>query len=438
MAGPVRKHGTAMYIKSTIKHHEIELSLPNVVGVLLEELDLYVLSVYRPPSYSNEENLRLRTLLWDFVFGREVLILGDFNLPTLDWSSASVLDSYIRPVDREYYDCFMQSGLTQWVDFPTFFPSGNTLDLVITTDSDRVGEVYGAAPLPGCHHCPVVCSLVFMFYPGDVPEQLEERRSWSRANFTNISDDIAAVNWEQSFYGLGVEQCYSYFVDILSDSVSRNVPMRRPADKGKWLIQPPRAMATQRSLLWSDYKTMRSIHGRNSEEAMAAFSSFTGANVAYRNYSKYKQSSYELKLANLIPEAPKLFHAYLRERKKGCPSVGPLRNTDSTLTHDSAGMSEQFADAFSSVYVASTPARPHAFQIYHGNLSELQITYDGVQEVLAVISPSSSAGTDNVHPSILVGCADVIALPLTLIIRKSFEAGLLPTFWKISRVAPIF
>ena len=436
--GTVRKHGSAIYVRKSLKHHEIKLSLPNVAAVFLEEFDLYVLSVYRPPSLSNGENMQLLTLLREFVFGREVLILGDFNLPTLDWSLPSVLDSYIRPLDREFYDCFTQGGLTQWVDFPTFFPSGNILDLILTTDSDRVGDVYGTSPLPGCHHCPVVCSLVYMFNTDDVPDRLADSRSWSRANFSNISEDIASINWEHDFDGLNVEQCYSYFVDVLNDSVSRNVPLRRPPARGRWLVQPPRAMTTQRRLLWQVYKTMRQTHGRNSVQASAAYSSFNRANNEYRNYSKYKQSNYELKLANLIPEAPKLFHAYLRERKKGCPSVGPLRKADSTLIHDGAGMSEQFADAFSSVYVASTPANPHPFQTYHGSLGELQVTYDAVRGVLGSISPSSSSGIDNVHPSILVGCADVIALPLTLIIRKSFDDGVLPSLWKISRVAPIF
>ena len=51
-----------------------------------------------------------------------------------------------------------------------------------------------------------------------------------------------------------------------------------------------------------EYKTTRNNYGRDSEEAMVALSAFNTANHAYRNYSKYRQSSYELKLANLIPE----------------------------------------------------------------------------------------------------------------------------------------
>lgn len=190
--------------------------------------------------------------------------------------------------------------------------------------------------------------------------------------------------------------------------------------------------------MWSEYKITRANYGRNSDEAAAAFGLFNESNHAYRSYAKHRQSCYEVKLANLIPEAPKLFHAYLRERKRGCPSVGPLRRADSTLTHDSAEMSERFADAFSSVYVASTPAHPHPYQEHRGEVDEVALSFDVVMGVLKSLSPSSSSGIDGVHPSILVNCAEVIALPLFLLIRRSIESGLLPSLWKVSRVVPIF
>ena len=440
VAGSVRKHGSAIYIKDSIKHQELKISIPNVTATYLVEYNLYILSVYRPPSYTGQENLQLLSFLRDFVFAREVLILGDFNLPTLNWSLPSVLDSYIRPVDREFYDSFSLAGLTQWVDFPTFFPSGNIIDLVLTTDDDRIGEVYSVAPLPGCHHCPVVCSLVFMLHIDDDEnmDQQVEKYSWIRADFPNISYDIAAVDWEQTFNDMSVEQCYTFFVEVIADSINRNVPVRRPTVRGKWLDRPPRAMVIQRRQLWVEYKTTRNNYGRDSDEAMAALSAFNAANHSYRNYSKYRQSSYELKLANLIPEAPKLFHAYLRQRKKGCPRVGPLRKEDSALTYDYAAMSELFADAFSSVYIPNAPANPYPYQTHNGSMEELVVTLDAVLEVLSSLSKTSSAGTDNVHPSILVNCAEAVALPLTLIIRRTLDSGILPSQWKISRVAPIF
>ena len=73
---------------------------------------------------------------------RRTLVLGDFNIPSLRWSSAtSVLSHYVAPKDRYFYDVFSSAGLVQLVVEPTYVPSGNILDLVLVSDSELVGEV---------------------------------------------------------------------------------------------------------------------------------------------------------------------------------------------------------------------------------------------------------------------------------------------------------
>ncbi|MEL7427559.1 MAG: reverse transcriptase family protein [Bacteroidota bacterium] len=201
---------------------------------------------------------------------------------------------------------------------------------------------------------------------------------------------------------------------------------------------PPRAITEQRKYQWRIYKDLRQRFGRNSDEAQAALEVYKRLNYNYRNYTKHRQAEYELKLANLIPEAPKLFHGYLRERKKGCPSVGPLKTQSGDLVLSNGGMSELFADAFSSVFVPTIPGNPHPYQQSTARMGDIQITFGVVRDILKSLSPSSSAGADGVHPSLLYHCNDVIALPLSLIIRMSMTEQELPSEWKHARVTPIF
>ena len=201
---------------------------------------------------------------------------------------------------------------------------------------------------------------------------------------------------------------------------------------------PPRALTEQRKSQWQRYKNLRQHHGRYSAEAQAALEIYQSLNHSYRNFSKQKQADYELKLANLISEAPKLFHGYLRERKKGCPSVGPLKTATGDLVQSNVGMSELFADSFSSVFVTTIPANPHQYQRLEDSMGDIQVNYGMVREILQGLSPSSSAGSDGIHPSLLHHCEEVISLPLSIIINKSLSEGALPLEWKHSRVAPIF
>ena len=81
--GLVRKHGVCLYIKDMIKYIEIEVDIQNLAAAHSVEFDLWVLSVYRPPSYSDQQNALLSRFVCEFSEGREVIVLGDFNLPSI-------------------------------------------------------------------------------------------------------------------------------------------------------------------------------------------------------------------------------------------------------------------------------------------------------------------------------------------------------------------
>ena len=83
--GTVRKHGAGMYVSKDINVIQIEVPVPNVVAVKVIELELLIVTVYRPPSYSEGENMALLNFLESLYGGIEVVLMGDFNLPSLTW-----------------------------------------------------------------------------------------------------------------------------------------------------------------------------------------------------------------------------------------------------------------------------------------------------------------------------------------------------------------
>ena len=46
-----------------------------------------MLALYHPSSSSDDENAILIVIVLEFCQGREVALLGDFNLPSLQWSA---------------------------------------------------------------------------------------------------------------------------------------------------------------------------------------------------------------------------------------------------------------------------------------------------------------------------------------------------------------
>ena len=156
----IRKHGVCFYISNKISFTSIDEKYPNVHIIFLNTLSCYCVLVYRPPSYSTTENEGLADFLQSFCYGKEVIIMGDFNLPGINWSQAT-LSAPSDLLSRTFLSCFTDLGLQQWVNFPTFTTSDNTLDLVLTSEHDRVGDVLGLPPLPGCKHVPIIWDYVF-------------------------------------------------------------------------------------------------------------------------------------------------------------------------------------------------------------------------------------------------------------------------------------
>ena len=177
----VQTHGCCLYISESCSFVRVEIDVSNIAGVLLVDMDVWVLVVYRPPSYTVEQDDRLIRFLNEFISGKEVIIVCDFNLPSLDWGSDNVLHGYVPPRQMLFFDCFSLLGLSQWVEEGTFVDSSNVLDLVLTTERDRVGDVSVLAPFPRCHHCPVIFQYVFQF-DKDVDSINSEQLLWCRGN----------------------------------------------------------------------------------------------------------------------------------------------------------------------------------------------------------------------------------------------------------------
>ena len=118
----IRKHGVAVYVKNGIKFSEVDIDAPNTICIHLTDKNIFCAIIYRPPSSSIPENQLLIDKLTEFTRDREVCLLGDFNLPSLNWMD-DTHNRYIMPTDQKFLDFFADAGLVQMVHEPTNFPS---------------------------------------------------------------------------------------------------------------------------------------------------------------------------------------------------------------------------------------------------------------------------------------------------------------------------
>ena len=433
----VRKHGVCMYIRKDIKFRCIDVGCENVCGAHLVDFDLFVAVVYRPPSNGPDENAAICSFLHRFCDSREVIVLGDFNLPSVPWGDLDALSLRVPPLQRVFIDCFQSLGLTQWVVSPTFVPSLNILDLVLSSERDRLGDVTVHPAFPGCGHCPV--TFGYYFRDSVVVESSGcVRRAWHRGNYELIERVLSDVDWDFEFFGLSVDEMVSRFNSILSSLVSLYVPIFVPRPH-RARFRPPRQLITSRQSSWLNYKDVRSRYGRRSREAADALSSYQDINAAYRSFYSRSLITYELSLAANFAANSKLFHRYIRSKKVGNPSVGPLKSGNNLIS-DCSSMAEVLADSFSSVYSVHVPQDPAPHQAGAAGgitMDRVQVSVDSVRSVFSSIDVNSCMGPDDIHPCLLKYCQSLV-LPMHRIFVRSLEEGVVPSQWKFSEIVPLF
>ena len=321
--GSVRKHGVGLYVKQGLDVRPVEVDAQNVLVVYVVGWEVYSVVVYRPPSYTSEENNMLTGFLYDFCCSKSVLLLGDFNLPSIRWNLEDPRVQYLSPTDRMFYDVFRVLGLKQYICEATFFPSGNILDLVLASDPEFVVDSSICEPFPHCHHCPLVVGVAVS--GGDVSGETRLFRSWRRGDYDNINNELFLVDWVSEFEGLSVQNCYDLLTHVFNSLVDLYVPLSsRAASSREWLHPPPRHLARRRAAAWKRYKTLRAQLDRSEVSVLAALDEFLVSNQEYRGYARNKQWEYEQGIVRRLSESPKLFHSYIRRKKKGRLPIGPL------------------------------------------------------------------------------------------------------------------
>ena len=434
--GATRKHGTCIFISEQYRFVELEVDIPNLCGIHLLDLDVCVISVYRPPSYKEDQNTTLINALTDLCGSMETIILGDFNLSSVRWSLQGVLPGYVPPHVQNFLDCFTDLGLTQWVTEATFSISGNTLDLFLTTESDRTGDVYVLPPFPRCFHSPVLTTYFFQNIQS-TPVKASPRLVWCKGRYNAISVALNQYDWKYEFKYFSVNDNYEILLDILKSLLERYIPVGNEKIV-PWAVKPPRSMLRLRSQLWTDFKTARRRFGRHDNHTLQCLKSFHETNDLYRNFELNSRSEYELNLVYRAQDAPKLFHSYIRNKKLGRPSVGPLRMLSGQVVDCPSKMCEIFADSFASVFVPEIPSEPARLQFFPGVMDDFDISRKEVEAALLALDVHSSAGPDGLHPYLLKKCAVELSYPLHIIFTKSFNAGVVPKLWSCSRVTPLF
>ena len=141
------------------------------------------------------------------------------------------------------------------------------------------------------------------------------------------------------------------------------------------------------------------------------------------------------------PFSSKKFWGFIKSRRSEGQGAAPLKDGGWLVTEKTQLLNKQF----SSVFNAKTPITEEDFE--HRcpsppdlpdipSCPDLNITKEGVKQLLRDLNPYKACGPDGITPQLLRTVADEICASLTLLFRASYKNGILPKDWKTAFVTP--
>ena len=388
-------------------------------------------SVYRSPNSSGpNDNLLNQVILKanEIAGGNRLVILGDFNLPNIDW-----VNDELRPnnkvVERNLYETFYDCFWHQHVHKPTRFRNNqaSTLDLIFTKEEEDVKNIEVLPGLGSSDHGIVVGNFVCEWKNRIVKKP---RRLYQKGDYDKINEELNKINWDLKFAEKTVNECWVIFKSILEELVDKYIPMSNPKDYNEpWMNDRLIRKWKKKHFAWKRFTESRSY---------ASYQEYKRETNGLKKQTRKAKRLFEKNLAKGARNNKRAFFRYVNSKLTVRPEISEMQREDGgTVDKDNEicdTLGEYFSSVFTQVHVGQLPDMNEMFEIEIGNIT---ITREDIQRRLEKINVNKSCGPDNIHPFVLQSTAKAVSIPLKHIFTNSVCKGECPTDWKSANVTPI-
>ena len=375
-------------------------------------------TVYRPPSSTEDQDRDLYNQLNQLTEGRVSIVMGDFNTH-VDWATRETRIDNIRLLN------FVNEGFfTQWVREPT--RGANILDLVLTSEDDIIEEVSVDEELGGSDHR--LIRFCIRVPAREAVARAAAKLNFRKANFAGLRAGVAAIEVEDSD---NVEQPWKNFKNSFMALQSRFIPSERGrvgATQPKWFTPEIGRTLRKRKTAYRQAK--------NTGE----FEHYKSLCRSVKSMIRVAKRAEEVRVARLCKESPKEFFGYVNSRKPTRRRIGPLVKEDGELELSDEANATILNKYFSSVFTEEKDTTPEPRDKYEGSeqLERFHFEETTVRSKIDALNRYKSPGPDGFLPRVLKEVRDEVSPHLCSIFRKSLETGCVPKDWRDAEVTPIF
>jgi hypothetical protein len=396
-------------------------------------------TIYRTQASTDESNYKLLKML-EYVRQQaqvsHLLIMGDFNLPEIDYREFSVQgpdSSYAARFFDTTQDLFLVQNVLETTRFRgTQHPS--RLDYIFTNEEDIVDELRYRSPLGNSDHvgllwkikcsCPTVKTINHF------------RRAYWKGDYVAMGVELSRVDWDVELDGRDPEEAWSILSTECSKAIDRFIPLTKPRKKKKapYMTAETKDLINKREGLYAIYKRTGRIIDHDS------YKKIRNKVSAMIRRDKFMDSK---KIIKSIGDNKKAFYRYVKSRQQVKPRLQQLKMSGGGLTENDEQSANELSEFFRSVFIKENTGEIPEMEEGIINrptteMDQFEISVEDVCMRLRAVKVDKSPGPDGMNPAFLKGMAEYMAVPMAMIFRQSLKEHKLPRDWKTANISPIF
>ena len=442
------ERGCAIYIHDSLVSNACNREFRKEEGVwceidLLNSDKLLIGCVYRSPNIDDQGNQAFISMLNTMCERNNYshyLILGDFNLPNIDWSTWSAPSDNINEHHNMFIECLRDNYLFQHVERPTrgrVNQKSNILDLILTNEEGMIEDLEHWSPLGKSDHC--ILKFKFNCYI-DRPESTTKRYNYNKGDFEKIIQDLE-LDWELELSKFKtIDEKWNFFKNKVKESVDENIPKKRVGKNHKFKpgLMNERLLAKIRKKHRAWQRYMETKEGEKYQE-------YCKIRNKVKSLVRKAKIDYEKIISENAKSNPKKFWEYTKSKTKvreGIPNLDIPESEDKEnpdTTRNDSQKADVLLNFFNSVFTReNTENVPLVDSFTDQILEDLEIDENMVEAKLKGLNVNKSPGPDGIHPRVLFEIRKAITTPLTILYKFSLQNSQVPQDWRDAHISAIF
>ena len=433
--------GVLVAVKTGIqvtRRHDLEPENSEIVVIEMLKSNskpVVLYTFYRPPNSTPDVLQSLNKSLQRNSESSRVVVIGDFNLPSVKWSSDQHTPINIgsSPENEAFCEIVEDNFLQQFILNPTHI-AGNILDLLLCNTPNIIGDVSLSHPescgFPTDHY--IVELEIHLKFKRATPVK-RQVFDYKNGNFDGLRNfltqfpiSIVPTN--------NIDDCWQQWKYAFLTAVKKYVPMKtvKNTNTPPWVDKEVRILISRKYKALKKYRMNKTIIRKSKLRALTQ-------RIKYLIRCKHRE--YLSKIENSFGDNPKLFWSYhkaiLHHRKRQNNEITYNGVTAKTAKEKATLFNSYFSSVFHPPSTRSAPSDYPDSLESEGQISEITLDVDEVSQCLSYLDTSKATGPDGIPSRLLQACSLEIAPSICELFNHSLHSGHIPSEWKSANVTPV-